>query len=263
MGHPTEEESMSYHDYAARKAQIEAKINSFLRRHRATLAEISRSLPSMFEGLCITYVARYYEDELGYQVTPQNLISGRLFRLKYSTRGNPAHYSFFRLERNSRTYEIRHNMSVSGARDPELTYVVDIAVIKADCISKKTTFGITGRKNNYYVCSNEDMRSFAEVKALQAYSMLIAAFVGTVFELEPNALRPSKFEENQRKFAHHMFPSLLVSGPAHIGASLARDSMEDRWYAMVISCDLFNSNADFIGRQNQLHRIIRPSIRSK
>jgi hypothetical protein len=71
-------------------------ISKFLQENSGVLHDISNSVASIFEGLCVIYIAKCYQDLLNYQVSSEQLQNG-VFKFKCTTRGNPANYSMFTL----------------------------------------------------------------------------------------------------------------------------------------------------------------------
>lgn len=214
-------------------------MQSFLIQHHAVLKEISEAMSNVFEGLCLVYVAQCYEKILGYQVAVEGAKNGA-FRFKCSTSGRPYNFSYFVVRKGAVEYEIRHNLALSGCRDQDIIYFLDIAVIKKDSICSKLSIR-KGSRHTLDYCPNKDLISFAECKHLVAYSMLIAYFLGIVFELKPKNLQRGSFERLSGQFSEHIFPSLLISGTTHIGAETAISSIKNRKYAVTIAADLFKS----------------------
>lgn len=237
---------------AEKLQRISDGIESYLRRHSTTLKQISDRLPSMFEGLCLVYVAEYYET-LKYDVKPKNLFNGS-FRLKFGTMGDPQNFSYFEVKKGTLSFEIRHNLPVRGARDSTTLYVADIAVINSHSVQKEISLTASGRRRTLHYCANRDLKSFAEVKDLIAYSMLIAQFLGVVFELKPRCLRKTWFSKNLLRFKNHMFPSLMISGSSHIGANAVIHSLSRRNYTVVVACDLLQSSAQFDDGQERIRQ---------
>jgi hypothetical protein len=226
-------------------------IEDFLEEQQVLLSRISSAVSSVFEGLCLIYVAQCYRDELHYELQVNNAVNGE-FRFKCTTMGNPNHFSSFLLTKDSIEYELHHNLAVSGGRDPEPIYFVDIALIKKGSIKYRKSFR-KGRTHSVLYCENQDLITFAECKHIVAYSMLIAYFLGIVFELKPEHLEGNLHENLLKQFSNHIFPSLLISSGTHIGAETVIDSIKNRKYSVIIAADLFKTPRQLFQEVQKCH----------
>lgn len=91
---------------------------------------------------------------------------------------------------NEWLFEIRHNLKVAGAHwadqdgtSPPL-FAVDVAVVHPSSVPNHEP-GTKKGPNDVDWAHNEALLTFAEVKKLVAYPMLLAQFLGVVHELKP------------------------------------------------------------------------------
>lgn len=226
------------------------RIAAFLSEHHLLLAKISQAITNVFEAMCVVSFATAYE-EMGYHIGAEGLANSS-FKFKCNTRGDPRNFSYFTLTRGTREYELRHNLSISAARDESVLYVVDIAVIRKGHM-KLSEVKRNNRTYKTHYCENAGLVTFAECKYLLAYSMLIAQFFGSVFELKPRHLHPKMFDELQRKFAgRNLFPSLLIAQGAHIGAESVIASVARRKYAILIAPDMIANPNQLLAKMPKL-----------
>ena len=103
-------------------------------------------------------------------------------RLRFSTRGCPAEYSY--AERKSpqgEIFQVRHQLRVAthhyeSERWPPANICLDVAVIQ--------DVNLDGYSANDYVL-NSALLTFGEAKHMSAFAELIADFIGLVHEMQP------------------------------------------------------------------------------
>jgi hypothetical protein len=83
--------------------------------------------------------------------------------------------------------------------------------------------------------------------------MLIASFLGTVFEIKPQHLEPGSYDKLISKFTNHIFPALLISKGTHIGAESVISSIKKRKYAVIVASDLFKSPDQLFAAVRESH----------
>ena len=96
------------------------------------------------------------------------------------------------------------NLLVRGGRDAGI-YCVDVGLTAPGAVPNKIE-----RPRTWRCVENDSLLSFAEVKRLSIYPMLLAQFVGIVHEIKPRFLRrkkPSGFSATE-----HLPPTLVVLG---------------------------------------------------
>lgn len=126
-----------------------------------------------------------------------------LFHAKLTSNGHPYNFSWFECERDSTTAEIHSNLAVAGAHKDGAIYVVDVAVVKGNKVPHAKP------KKKWKCLANSDLITFAEVKKLNIYPMLLAQFVGIVHEIKPKSLlgqMPSPKKQS------HFCPALISLG---------------------------------------------------
>jgi len=145
-----------------------------------TFDKLGARQTQILELAAIIGVSQHYAAS-GFQIDIRNPLAGSQFIVKTSTRGHPASYSRICCSSGSETVELHSNLVVRGAHD-EGMYCVDVGIIESGCVPYTKT------KTKWECVRNEDLRSFAEVKKLVVYPMLLAQFLGIVHEIRPNFL---------------------------------------------------------------------------
>lgn len=176
------------------------------------LADFTREYSLVFIGLghrqsqilelCAVVAVQDHYRSLDYDVAVRHPDGGRDFVVKTSTRGHPSRYSRIVVTKDGDVAEIHMNLLVRGAHD-EGIYCVDVAIVEPGVVP-----GPTDHKSKWECLANEALISFAEVKRLAIYPMLLAQFVGIVHELKP------EFLSGQRRLLQdtHLAPTLIVLG---------------------------------------------------
>ncbi len=86
--------------------QFKIEIFSFLKLHKATIANQANKISQYFEMSAYNSIVKYYETN-GYKVTIKNLVDNK-FRYKLSPTGYPFNFSYFEV---SKIYYYKKNHS--------------------------------------------------------------------------------------------------------------------------------------------------------
>lgn len=140
-------------------------LEAFVIRHRVTMERLGRRQSQILELGATIGVSQHYSAS-GFKVTVKNPSSG-VFVIKNGTRGHPCDYSRILCEKEGDMVEIHMNATVRGAHDGGI-YCVDVALVKPNVIPEKRP------KGKWECIANRDLLSFAEVKKLVVYPMLLA-----------------------------------------------------------------------------------------
>jgi hypothetical protein len=184
---------------------IQRLLGEFVRQHRAAFSQVSERESQLLELGAIVAVERHYSSNgfLTRPVAPSGG-DGRTFVVKSGTRGHPARYSRVIATKDADTVELHMNLMVRGAHDVGI-YCVDVGVVRAGVIPE------TARRSDKWACvENSSLVTFAEVKRLVVYPMLLAQFVGIVHEIKPACLKPPSPKHLGR--FEHLPPALLALG---------------------------------------------------
>ena len=157
---------------------VNKALTSFVEKHKAAFTTISARQSQLLELAAIVGVELHYASN-GYETKIESPPNAQAFVVKTNTRGHPGKYSLVHMRKENCNYEAHMNLLVRGAHD-EGIYSVDVGIAKAGTVPKKID-----KKVKWLYTENEDLVSFAEVKRLTVYPMLLAQFVGIVHEIKP------------------------------------------------------------------------------
>lgn len=213
---------------------LKQQIQKFLSQHHAQFAQEASRTSSFFELAAYNGLVKFYETN-GYRVSPQNL-KGKTHQFVYalSPSAKPDNCSYFLVEKSYKNgdvfgFEIRHNLRIQSAHDPEIFVSPDYSVIeKKSIISDRFSHYYNGKIDYFYVASGK-VKTFAETKHYSPSPELVLNFVGLVNELMPD-LMVGKFPKQNPK---HCGPSLFISGVGNVHLSKIRDSLGARYKANV------------------------------
>lgn len=201
--------------------EIQKAIRRVVRRHRNVFTQIGSSQPKLLELSAITGLAEHYKAD-GYSIRIENPKNKSSFTVKTSTRGLPWNFSRIVAERNGESVELHMNLKVRSAHDNGI-YCVDVGVTTANAVPLKK--GAT-----QWIClNNENLITFAEVKKLVVYPMLLAQFIGIVHEIKPVYLKspgPPSF---------HLPPVLISLGHFSGNASSIVEAYDRRGVRVTVA----------------------------
>ena len=183
--------------------KIVAALKGFIKSHKTSFAQLPKNQSALLEVGALVAVAEHYR-QAGYQLSAQNLQAKR-FRVKTGSRGYPFNFSWFEGVRGNQKVSIHGNLSVFGAHRDGGIFVVDVAVVQSGSVPLAN---LPGKK--WTALRNNKVITFAEVKKLVIFPMLLAQFVGIVNEIKPRFLlgkRPVGFLDQS-----HFYPALLTTG---------------------------------------------------
>ncbi|MFO7906924.1 MAG: hypothetical protein R6U98_29985 [Pirellulaceae bacterium] len=182
---------------------VQHSIRAFLKKHKHTFFAISSNQSKALELAVTVGVSEHYRST-GYAISVVNpKKTPNTFIVKTSTRGHPWNFTHLTFERNGVVYEGHMNLMVESAHDAG-RYCVDFGLTKNGCVPEKAT------KEAWVAAKNGDLITFAEVKKLVVYPMLLAQFIGIVHEIKPCFIHG----RNPRGFVseEHLFPVLASLG---------------------------------------------------
>jgi hypothetical protein len=206
---------------------VASYVGRVLRRHEKPLRDIAVHQTAFLELAAFVASHEHYKAN-GAMVRFVHPAGGTL-TVKTSTRGHPSKFSRIQVEKGGARFEVHMNLPVRGAHTGGV-FCVDIGVVTADSIPQKPR-RLRG-KEVWRACDNKDLISFAEVKKLVVYPMLLAHFVGIVHELLPRFLggrRPRGF-----KACGHFDPLLLTLGSFSGTSREVMSSFRDRGFSLRV-----------------------------
>lgn len=162
-------------------AEAVDSLDRFIKKHKSEFYDLPKRETALFEIVGIVATAEKLRKS-GFAVEVQNLQNAK-FKVKVTSSGNPNNFSHFRCSKGGRVFEIHGNLMVKGAHD-EGVYCVDVAIVTRNSIPSKI---VNLRK--WKGIENRFLVSFAEMKRMVAFPMLLAQFIGIVHEIKPRYLR--------------------------------------------------------------------------
>ncbi|HEX5177806.1 MAG TPA: hypothetical protein VFW04_00630 [Gemmatimonadaceae bacterium] len=203
---------------------IEATLASFVARHRTTFARIGTRQSQILELAAIIGVSQHYV-ATGFGVQVVNPKGSSSFIVKSATRGHPADYSRIACSKGGDAIELHTNLMVQGAHDDGI-YCVDVGIAAPGRVPDRKG------KEKWVSLANSDLRSFAEVKKLVVFPMLLAQFVGIVHEIRPEFLvppTPANFGAGK-----HLPPTLISLGHFSGNSRHIVDSFRRRGFGFLV-----------------------------
>lgn len=205
-------------------SDIEKELKAFISKHSVQFERLAVRETALLELGALTMATEHYRLS-GFTVTVENAING-LFAAKLSSRGNPYNFSWFKCVKGDELYEIHSNLPVMGGHKDGAVYVVDVAVVVGDDKVPKSK-----PKQKWVALENNALATFAEVKKLVVYPMLLAQFIGIVHEITPSRLKKLK--------AHlagdnHFSPSLITLGYLTATSSKALEGFAKRKFRVCV-----------------------------
>ncbi|MDT8428290.1 MAG: hypothetical protein RQ757_05950 [Pseudomonadales bacterium] len=182
---------------------VQQSIKKFLRKHKQTFFTINSNQSKALELAVTVGVSEHYRST-GYTIHVVNpKKTPDTFVVKTCTRGHPWNFTHLKFERNEIVYEGHMNLMVESAHD-EGRYCVDFGLTKIGCVPEKAV------KEAWVAAKNSDLVTFAEVKKLVVYPMLLAQFLGIVHEIKPCFI----YGRTPKGFISegHLFPTLASLG---------------------------------------------------
>jgi hypothetical protein len=179
--------------------ELKKAIKRVIRGHAEAFRKIGSSQPKLLELSAITGLAEHYKSH-GYAVRVANPKGKKGFVVKTSTRGYPWNFSRIVATKTDISAELHMNLMVRSAHDDGI-YCVDVGIVNGTAIPADKPVAA-------WVClENEHLLTFAEVKKLVVYPMLLAQFLGIVHEIKPKFLKsPSSLDPA------HLPPILIALG---------------------------------------------------
>lgn len=189
-------------------SNVEASSEAFTKRFGRTFALTDKNLAGIFEIGCFLAVISDYERQ-GLTAAPLNL-SNDCFRYLTAPTGNPANFSYVRLDGFGGAWEIRQQVRICSHLHEDVNFTPDIVVIAegAEIRGGLDEDYASGKKRFFRVNASAVVAAH-ECKSMTGYPELYVSFVGMFLIAhawfgEPGAPDVSKGEQG------HLAPSLFV-----------------------------------------------------
>lgn len=201
--------------------EIKRAIRRIIKRHKSAFDFIGTSQTKLLELGAITGMAEHYKSR-GYTPRVVNPKGKRSFIVKTSTRGYPWNFSKIIIEKEAVFCELHMNVVVEGAHGVG-TYCVDVGVIEPGSLPFENP------TDGWVSLENTKLITFAEVKKLVIYPMLLAQFIGIVHEIKPNFLRGRGVISPD-----HPSPALIVLGHYSANSEAIVQNFHQRGISVLI-----------------------------
>jgi len=193
-------------------AATKRRLATFFRLSREDFSRFGSTVNQVFEAFVFAQVVLWYKQKAGWAVEiinpkPDGTATAATVRLKFSTRGRPANYSYAKCTSpQGEVFQVRHQLRVATRHHkkrsfPPANICLDVAVI-ADA-------ALDGYSTNDHV-PNPSLVTFGEAKHMSAFAELVAGFIGLVHEMQPRRLKRVRVHGFQSEA--HPAPFLFVSG---------------------------------------------------
>jgi hypothetical protein len=236
---------------------LRRSLSSFFESERESLSIFGRTVNQVFEAFVFASLIQWYRNG-GWHISVENPPgpdgNARVLRLKFSTRGRPAGYTFVKCTRNSTEVRIHHQLRVATRayrtqQEFPANICLDVAVIKpSDLASYGTNDAVP----------NCDLVTFAEAKHMSAFAELVAGFLGLVHELQPERLKRVRTSRHLNTASKHPAPFLYVSGILYLTAQGIEQTIRRRCYDV----DIF-TQTEALSNHLRLPASIRSDVRSR
>ena len=231
--------------------ELRKLIGGFLKKYGAAFAQEAKKTSAFFEIAAYNDLVRFYENN-GYKVKPKNL-KVRQFVYAMSPNAKPSGCSYFLATKKYKNgkiflFEIRHNVRIQSAHDPEVFISPDYAVIDRNSIqSIKLSYYYNGKADYFYVPATA-VRTFAETKHYNPSPELVINFMGLVNEITPASL----YNAMPTSPPKHCAPALFVSGVGSAHVEKIKNSLSGR-YQVNVFLGLFAFPSQVYSAKNQIN----------
>jgi hypothetical protein len=236
---------------------IKRGLSDYFELKKSDFSTFGRTVNQTFEAFVFVTVARWYANR-DWKVEAVNTknqeTNARDVHLKFSTRGRPDNYTYFKCSKADEEIQIRHQLRVAtyfykDGEKPPANICLDVAVIES--------IDLSGYGSDDYL-SNPNLVTFGEAKHMSAFAELVAGFIGLVHELQPSSLKKRK-RRPSTKNRDHLAPFLFVSGLLNRTAQGIKATIEARGYDI----DIYNRTESLIEAAAIPTMLPKPSGRHK
>jgi len=204
--------------------EIQKAIRRVIKNHAEAFRQIGASQPKLLELAAITGLAEHYKSH-AYSIKFVNPKSKKAFCIKTGSRGYPWNFSRIVVSKGNEAAELHMNLMVRSAHDDGV-YCVDVGVAKCNSIPNEKPM------TTWTCVDNTHLLTFAEVKKLVVYPMLLAQFLGEVHEIKPAFLTSNGFLHPP-----HLPPILIALGHLSRNAAVIVEGYPRRGIHLTIAED--------------------------
>ena len=189
---------------------IETDANQFAERYGAVyLTRTERELSASFEIGCFLAVVKFYERKCS--ISLENLTNENEYRYLTTPSGNPANFSFVRIERNGTVFQLRQQVRIASHIGTDVAFTPDFVVMRDSVEIKKCLDpDYAGGKRAFFSVHSRHVIAAHECKSMNPFPELLVSFIGTL--IAGHAwMREEQAMALVEKRGMHLAPTLFVT----------------------------------------------------
>lgn len=190
---------------------VERAIFDFSTKYSSVYNKNKRELSASFEIGCFHALINYYE-KMEYSLSIENMVDQE-YRYLTTPNGNPANFSYIKMEGQDGVFEIRQQVRIFSHLDKNIAFAPDIVVLFRNAeISAIKDPDFASGKRPFYTVSSKYVVSAHECKSMIPFPELLVSFVGMFITAH------EWFNDNKSDLlspdGNHIAPTLFVGGTA-------------------------------------------------
>lgn len=191
---------------------VEAEAESFAARYGSIYRKSERELAASFEIGCFLAVVHFYEKNCGLSL--ENLTEERQYRYLTTPSGNPANFSYVRIEHQDHAFQLRQQVRITSHIGDNIAFTPDFVVIHDEAkINGVRDLDFAGGKRAFFSVQSKEVIAAHECKSMNPFPELLVSFIGTL------VAGHSWMDEHRgkallRQNGMHLAPTLFVGGTA-------------------------------------------------
>lgn len=196
--------------------KAETMMQRFANQYGSVYRRTKRQVYASFEIGCFLSLVEFYKDA-GFSVSPEKLeqtAQGPEFKYLTTPAGNPANFSYVRIERDARAFHIRQQVRVESHLHVEIRFTPDLVVIPEQTVfmeSRDPDYS-SGNKRFFRV-SASDVAAAHECKSMPPFPELFVSFLGMLVAAH-GWLGSANDMRMVCADGPHLAPTLFVGGTA-------------------------------------------------
>lgn len=187
-------------------------MQNFAKAHGIVFRQSARQVAASFEIGCFHALTEFYSDN--FTVTPEGLSRAGEYKYLTTPSGNPANYSWVRLQSQDGNYELRQQVRICSHLHGDISITPDLVVLVegAHLHHQKRKDYASGKRAFFFVDSASVVAAH-ECKSMSPFPELLVGFLGMMMTTHAwlDEQPPAFHLEGHGR---HLAPSLFVGGDA-------------------------------------------------
>jgi hypothetical protein len=190
------------------------------------------NLAAAFEVGCFHAVLDFYRGP--YQLLPMNLTHFGEYKYLTTTNGNPANFSYVRLENAEGSFDLRQQVRVQSTIDQWIAFTPDLVVVPSDCnIGEGRNEDYARGNRRFFFVRSSDVVAAHECKSTAPFPELLVSYLGMLL-LAHSWFDPAEPLHSVCDTGEHLAPTLFIGGAGTLWQNRMIEALQENFPLNIV-----------------------------